>query len=290
MKNILVTGAAGYIGSHLVYRLADAGYQIDALDIQKSINNIDKYVNKFIVQNITDITYRTFVKSYDAVVHLAGLVSVEQSCQIPARYAEINVAGTANLLDNVSTDHVIFASTSNAFNPVNPYAQTKLLAESIVRNQAENHSIFRFYNVAGSAGYSQIGAATHLIRVAAECATGKRPAMSIYGTDYDTSDGTCIRDYIHVSDIVTGIIKAVQQPLNNHFQCLGSGSGFSCREVIQTMKVVTQTDFVVTETHRRPGDAAITAIPAEYKSDYLHCEYTLADMCLSAYKSELNRI
>lgn len=289
MKHILVTGASGYIGSHLTKRLAEAGHQVDALDQYRGINDVSAYVNRFIVADIVKVKRHSFKKDYDCVVHLAGLISVEQSCEIPARYAEVNVTGTANILSMVPADHYIFASTSNAFTPVNPYAQTKLLAESLIKRHANNHSIFRFYNVAGADGFWQTGTASHLIRIAAECAAGKRSYMNLYGTDWPTKDGTCVRDYIHVADIVTGIMQAVDKPVNQDFQCLGTGIGYSCREVIDTMQRVTGKDFTVVPTDRRAGDPAITAIPPEYQTDYLQCKYTLDLMCLSAYESELSR-
>ena len=294
MKRILVTGAYGYIGSHTVKKLAEYGYQVDSLDISPSSNDISRYVNgKNIIADIR--THQTY-DDYDAVIHLAGLLDVAESVIKPWDYFNSNVVGTKNLLNKIQTNNFIFASTAAAFDPMSsPYAQSKIMCETIIKEHAKekeiNHTIFRFFNIAGNNGeFSQIGKATHLIRVAAETAAGIRPHMYLYGTDYDTKDGTCIRDFIHVMDLVDGIIKAINNPKNTNYECLASGEGYSCREVIDTMKKVSGVNFKVIETHRREGDPISSLIPPnEKKSDFVDCKLNIDTMCLSAFITELIR-
>jgi UDP-glucose 4-epimerase len=288
MKKILVTGAYGYIGSHTVKALVEYGYDVYALDSKKSNNNIEKYISENIY--ISDVTRKDIygIGNFDSVVHLAGLIDVAESVEQPWLYCKVNTEGTFNSLVKFNSDNFIFASTAAAFNPSSPYAQSKLLAESIIKAWGKNYTIFRFFNVAGNNGeFKQIGKATHLVRIAAETAAGKRPYITINGTDWDTEDGTCVRDYVHVSDLVNGIVKAVEQPSNKDFECIGTGINYSVRQVINTMKSVTNIDFEVREGPRRAGDSASIIVPPGMLSQYTICNKTLEDMCLSAYQSEL---
>ena len=288
MKKILVTGAYGYIGSHTVKALVEHGYDVYALDSKKSNNNIEKYISENIY--ISDVTRKDIygIGNFDSVVHLAGLIDVAESVEQPWLYCKVNTEGTFNSLVKFNSDNFIFASTAAAFNPSSPYAQSKILAESIIKAWGKNYTIFRFFNVAGNNGeFKQIGKATHLVRIAAETAAGKRPYITINGTDWDTEDGTCVRDYVHVSDLVNGIVKAVEQPSNKDFECIGTGINYSVRQVINTMKSVTNIDFEVREGPRRAGDSASIIVPPDMLSQYTICNKTLEDMCLSAYQSEL---
>lgn len=291
MKKILVTGAYGYIGSHTVKALAQHGFNVTALDNKKTVNDISKYANKII---ISDITEKNYYGRFDHVVHLAGAISVEESETKPWKYINKNIIGTYNALDSSMHDFddvkITFSSTATAFEPVSVYAQTKVLAEKLIREKANKYTIFRFFNVAGSDGeFTQTGKPTHLIRIAAETAAGKRPFIKINGTDWPTYDGTCVRDYIHVMDIVNGIMKSIYFPLNNEYDCLGSGIGYSVREVIDTMKRVSGIDFTVIEGLRREGDAASILIPKD-TNNYCDATYSLEDMCRSAYQAELRRV
>ena len=290
MKKILVTGAYGYIGSHTVKMLAQCGYHVTALDNKVTSNNIKQYAHKVIIDDITEGFF--WYGRYDHVVHLAGAISVEESEQKPWKYVKKNLIGTRNALEtsihNLENINITFSSTAAAFTPVSVYAQTKLLAEKLVRQKADKYTIFRFFNVAGNDGeFKQMGKATHLIRIAAEAAAGKRPHIQINGTDWDTPDGTCIRDYVHVMDVVNGIEKSIQFPSNNEYDCIASGKGYSVREVINTMKKVSGVDFQVIEGPRRQGDAAVTLMPDNVEK-YIDPYYSLEDMCLSAYKAELS--
>ena len=292
MKKILVTGAYGYIGSHTVKALSQHGYEVTALDNKVTFNDISKYVNKIFIDDITDMNY--WYGRYDHVVHLAAAISVEESQFKPWKYINRNIIGTNNALHSTLHDFdnikITFASTATAFNPVSVYAQTKLLAEKLIKEKAKHFTNIRFFNVAGSDGeFGQTGKPTHLIRIAAEAAAGKRPYIQINGTDWPTYDGTCVRDYIHVNDIVNGIIKSVEQPSNNDYDCLGSGKNYSVRDVIATMKSVTGNDFKVIEGPRREGDAAVITLPDNVVNFY-EPAHTLEEMCLSAYEAELRRV
>lgn len=291
---VLITGANGYIGSHLAKAIKDHHsdtIEADGIGLYATDeNNVKGYLRKFRYDDINlDSTFWYHDKEkYDCVVHLAGLISVGESVSRPSKYFETNTLGTKRMFANMVVRNVVFASTAAVFDPVSPYALSKAMAEKIIREKASNYTIFRFFNVAGSDGVNhQIGNSTHLIRVAAETAAGKYSGMSIHGTDWDTPDGTCIRDYIHVSDLVDSIIKAIYKPKNTEYECLGTGTTYSCREVIDTMKRVTGVDFKVNDGPRRPGDVA--KLIMEHKSDYAQCTRSLEDMCRSAYEVELNK-
>jgi UDP-glucose 4-epimerase len=284
-NKVLVTGASGYIGAHLCKTLADHGYVVDGLDNNWSTHNHpEKYLNTKITMDITgDLN---FCWDYDTIIHLAGVISVEESTRRPAFYFDTNTRATKDLILASKPKNFIYASTAGAFDAQSPYALSKLMSEWVIRELCKNYTIFRFFNVAGSSGlYRQVGESTHLIRRAAEVAAGKRDKLYLYGTDYDTRDGTCIRDYIHVQDLVDAIVKAVYNPSNTEYECLGSGIGSTCLEVINTMKKVTGVDFEVVESPRRAGDPP--SLKVDNPSKFLNCERTLEDMCLSAYNMEL---
>ena len=283
---VLVTGCTGYIGSHLCKVLFEAGHTITGLDIEwKKHNDVTRYCHRILIK---DVTKHVIDEDYDVIVHLAGLIQVEESVARPTRYYATNLGGTVNMLrQRVNGEpHFIFASTAGAFDPANPYARSKIAAEDVIKEQSKNYTIFRFFNVAGSDGmHRQVGRASHLVRIAAEAAAGKRDYMYMYGDDYDTKDGTCVRDYIHVVDLVNAIRDTIKHgPFNTPYECIGSGQGYSVKEVIKTMKDATGKDFIVKTAGRRDGDPASLAITNQF--NLLHPQYTLRDMCLSAYRVE----
>ena len=290
MKTVIVTGSHGYIGSHVIKKIAEAGYVVDGMDYRLTVNDIKKYVRK---DRILDITKNNLWAhnwgKYDVVIHLAGSISVEQSVKQPWLYFKNNIIGTNNVIEGFEAENIIFSSTATAFSPTTPYALSKVAGEQLIRACKMPYTIFRFFNVAGSNGeYSMTGPSTHLIRCAAEAAAFNRPFLDINGTDWDTEDGTCVRDYVHVEDVAEGILKAIEMPSasSKDFDCLASGNGYSVRQVIDTMKNVTGVNFKVIEKSRRDGDVASLLMPRNIQP-YIDCNRTLEDMCLSAYKMEL---
>lgn len=284
---VLVTGATGYIGSHVCKLLKEHGNHVTGWDINihGEYNDIMAYCDHYTSFDITKFVWG----AYDAVVHLAGRSVVPDSLKEPTEYYRVNVMGTANLLDRVDTPHVLFASTSSAWEMASPYARSKVAAEDVIKEKANGHTIFRFFNVSGTDGvHRQLGTPTHLIRVAAMVAAGKIPDIKIFGTDYDTRDGTCIRDYIHVVDLASAIVNGVERgPANTDYECLGSNVGYSVREVISTMEQVTGKKLNIVEAGRRAGDAVASVV--DNLSDLVTLEKSIEDMCLDQYKLEIGK-
>lgn len=285
---ILVTGSNGYIGSHVCKLLSEHGYYVAGCDINVhgEYNNVYKYLNNFIDLDVRNIPYKL---DFDCVVHLAGLAAVERSMTRPWDYYHTNITGTKNILENIDDAHIIFASTSSAWEMASPYARSKVAAEDVIKELSDNYTIFRFFNVSGTNGeFKQLGPATHLIRIAAEVAAGKRESITVYGNDYDTRDGTCIRDYVHVSDLAKAIAESVKRgPTRTPYECLGSNKGWTVLEVLETMRKVTGHPVPSILGNRRPGDAVSSVV--DNLSKLIQLEHTIEDMCLSQYNLEKTR-
>lgn len=282
---VLVTGASGYIGSHVCKLLKEHGHEVHGFDnfFHGEYNDVS-FIDKFWKQTITD----NYLYGWgDAVVHLAGRSIVPQSLKEPAEYYRINTMGTKNVVEKLRTDNFIFASTSSAIHMRSPYARSKVAAEDIIREKSDGYTIFRFYNVSGTNGiFRQLGDASHLIRRCAMVAAGKLPHIDIFGIDYDTRDGTCIRDYIHVNDVANSILNAVENgPLVHEVQALGSNHGYSVLEVISVMEKVSGKKLKTKICDRRHGDGDIQVV--DTLSEYCKLTKTLEDMCLDQYKMEL---
>jgi UDP-glucose 4-epimerase len=285
---VLVTGASGYIGSHVCKLLKQRNHHVTGWDteIHGETNNVDAYCDQY--ANI-DVTSTNISGEYDAVVHLAGRSVVPDSLKEPTEYYRVNIMGTSNILDRIKTPHLLFASTSSAWELASPYAISKVAAEDVIKEKADGYTIFRFFNVSGTDGVNkQLGAPTHLIRVAAEHAAGKRDKIEIYGTDYNTKDGTCIRDYVHVIDLANAIVNAVESgPTNTPYECIGSNTGYSVLDVLDTMEKVTNIKLNRILADRREGDAETCIV--DNLSSYVKLTKNIEDMCLDQYQLEIKK-
>lgn len=282
---LFVTGATGYIGAHFVKVAAEAGHRIFATDYNINQNEIFDYCEKFFPWDIRRSLLRN--GSYDKVVHIAAQTKVPNSMKDPYNYYMTNVIGTHNVIQAAPCDHFVYCSTGSAFEPAsNPYAGSKHAGELVAKQFNSNCSVVRFYNVSGNYGMSKYDDEySHLIRRAAAVVNGKFDKLYIHGTDYDTRDGTCVRNYTHVKDIVDSLLRITENEPTNEIDCLGSPDGYSVKEVIDTMANVSRSNFEVVEGPRRVGDIAVSTVPT--KSRYFKQEKTLEDMCLDAIEYEV---
>jgi UDP-glucose 4-epimerase len=283
--NILVTGCNGYIGSHVTKVLKEHGHSIIGwdIDVHGEYNDVRRYLDGF---RSYDVTSKRIHDQFDAVIHLAGLAIVSESTRTPWEYYRVNVAGTHNLLSSIDHSHVIFAGTSSAWEMASPYARSKVAAEDVIKQITNDYTILRFFNVSGTNGdFRQLGQATHLIRVAAEVAAGKRSHIEIYGTDYPTEDGTCVRDYVHVQDLAEAINESVARgPARSEYECIGSNHGYSVLEILDIMEKVTGKKLNRICSARRPGDAIRSVV--DNLSELITLKRSIEDMCLSQYQLE----
>jgi UDP-glucose 4-epimerase len=293
-NKILVTGGAGYIGSHVVRLLTDAGQAVVVLD-NLSTGFSDAVLDAELVVGDTgdrELVYRVLREhSVDTVLHFAAHTIVPESVENPLKYYGNNTCCTRNLLECCSAagvKHFIFSSTAAVYGipagpectedsplaPINPYGTSKLMSEMMLRDlgkaTAMRHVILRYFNVAGSDPEGRIGQSTEkatlLIKVAAEVAVGKREQLYVFGTDYPTPDGTGVRDYIHVDDLADAHIKALeylQQGGESTTLNCGYGHGYSVREVIDAVNRVNGTPIKVKEEARRAGDPPALIARAE---------------------------
>jgi UDP-glucose 4-epimerase len=285
---ILVTGGAGYIGSHTAFRLIEAGHSVVVLDnLYSGAESAIHEKAVFVRGNISDSTLvsKTLRENgIQAIMHFAAHVEVPESVADPLKYYGNNTVGSQVLIRTAyecgirkfifSSTAAIYGNTETSFvtedaviAPLNPYGLSKWMTEQILRDLSAvtdfKYVALRYFNVAGARADGKIGQstprATHLIKTAVEAATGKRPKMFIYGTDYPTPDGTGVRDYIYVEDLAVAHILALNYLENNGasdiFNC-GYGRGFSVRQVIDMVKKVSGVDFQVVEGPRRAGDSA----------------------------------
>lgn len=287
MSKILVTGGAGYIGSHTSLALAQAGYEVVVAD------NLSTGVREAVLPPARlvegDLREAGFVREIlrrervDGIIHFAASIVVPESVEKPLAYYRNNVGCTLNLVEAAVAEDVkyfIFSSTAAVYgmpkerpiteeiqtNPINPYGRTKLADEWIIRDSSAahpdfKHTILRYFNVAGADPLGRLGQntpdATHLIKVACQAALGMRKEMVVFGDDYPTPDGTCVRDYIHVFDLADIHVQALRRlergGESGVFNC-GYGRGYSVAEVIKVVKEVSGIDFAVRMGPRRAGD------------------------------------
>ena len=288
---ILITGGAGYIGSHAVKALEERGFQTIVLDslVYGHRDLIETNLKAKLVAG--DINDRAFLDrlfsttKIDAVMHFAAFAYVGESVTDPAKYYRNNVVGTLTLLDAMREHGVtnfVFSSTCATYGnpqsipitedhpqqPINPYGAGKLAIERVLQDYDPAYGlksvIFRYFNAAGADPDGLFGEdhnpETHLIPLILQAAAGKRASISVFGTDYDTPDGTCIRDYIHVTDLaqahVLGLEYLLEHQTSQIFN-LGNGNGFSVKEVVDTARQVTGKEIAIEECPRRVGDPAV---------------------------------
>ncbi|WP_026613301.1 UDP-glucose 4-epimerase GalE [Ensifer aridi] len=319
---VLVTGGAGYIGSHMVWSLLDAGEAVVVLDfLSTGFRWAVAPEARFYFGDVGDraLLQRIFAENdIDSVVHFAGSAVVPESVARPLAYYENNTANTRTLVAatiEAGVRHFVFSSTAAVYGtqdtpdpvketatlrPESPYGRSKLMSEMMLHDAAAAHDFsfvaLRYFNVAGAdplgrAGQSTLGA-THLIKIACEAALGKRRKVDVFGTDYPTADGTGVRDYIHVSDLATAHRNALRylrrggEPLVSN---CGYGEGFSVLEVLDAVRQVSGRDFPVDYAPRRPGDPAqVVADPtvARLKLDWVPTHASLEHIVQSAFDWE----
>ena len=309
---ILVTGGAGYIGSHTVLALQESGYNIIILDnLSEGHPELVKDVLRvqLIVGDMNDrLVLDELFTRYDiaAVMHFAAYIAVGESVANPGRYYRNNVVGTLTLLEAMLAANIkrfVFSSTCAIYgmsqqipmtenhpqDPLSPYAVSKAMIEQILQDFDRAYNLksvaFRYFNASGANPQGRLGEdhnpETHLIPLALLTALKIKSSLSIFGTDYDTPDGTAVRDYIHVNDLASAHVLGLEYLLGggeSDFFNLGNGNGFSVREVIETAKKVTHIDFPIRESDRRPGDPPILVGSSQKARNTLGWEPKYSDL------------
>lgn len=273
MKKILITGCSGYIGSHLC-KMLNEKYEVHGIDVNEPIVPIKKFYNVdinrlFTIPDQTD--------PYDAVVHLAALVNVGMSEKMPIMYYITNINGTMNVLNKVPTHNFIYASTGQASLCANPYSISKRAGEDVVmeyctKHNPKNYTMFRFYNVLGTDNIPLTNPDGLLAALYRAKDTG---VFTIHGDDYDTPDGTCVRDYIHVNEVCNAIMMAIEDPANQ-LESLGHCSGRSVKYMADLFKKVNNVDFKIEIGPKKKGDPAVSVLSEPSK--YMKHMYELSDL------------
>lgn len=286
MAKVFVTGGAGYVGSHCAYALSQAGHQVVVYD--NLVNGHQQFVNwgPFERGDIRDkARLREALAAHqpDIVLHCAGLIEVGVSVRDPAEFYDNNVAGTLSLLEamrDAKVANFVFSSTCSIFGepqhptldeahpqaPLNPYAWTKLMVEQAAKDYAASYglkyTVLRYFNAAGAAPDAGIGEhhdpETHVIPLALFALLGRRAGFKIFGTDYPTRDGTCVRDYIHTLDLAAAHVSAIERLIagGSNLSCnLGTGTGVTVKELLDAIERVTGKRVPATEDGRRAGDS-----------------------------------
>ena len=317
---ILVLGGAGYIGSHTVYALEESGHDVVIIDNLET-GHIEAVhpAAKFYKGDLRDKAFVDQVldeeKDIDAVIHFAANSLVGESMVDPLKYYDNNLCGTKTMLESMvahGIDKIVFSSTAATYGmpekipilesdktePINPYGETKLSMEKMFKWVGKAHDLrfvsLRYFNAAGAHISGEIGEAhnpeTHLIPLILQVPNGKRKYISMFGTDYDTKDGTCVRDYIHVTDLAQAHILAVEYLVNggeSDIFILGNGVGFTVKEVIETARKVTGLPIRAIEEERRPGDPDVLIASSQKAKDILGWKpklNSLEDIISTAWK------
>jgi len=275
MKKVLITGVSGYIGSHLS-KLLSSEYEVHGLDIDEPQAPLHEFYR-------CDINRQFAIPGdveYDAVIHLAALVRVGESEQIPIKYYITNLNGTMNVINRIKTKNFIFASTGAAQDCNSAYGISKRAAEDVVKEYCTQHkptpyTIFRFYNVIGSDGFQPTNPDGLMYNLMNAIDTGE---FTIYGNDYGTRDGTCVRDYVHVMEICDALKQAIEKP-SNQIECLGHGVGHTVGEIVDLFRRVNNIkniDLLTKIGPRRKGDLAVSVL--DNVSPYMKELYSLEDL------------
>lgn len=299
-QTILVVGGAGYIGSHMVLALREAGYRVVVLD-NLSKGHAEAVLDaELIVGDMSDsaVLARIFTQyPIMGVMHFASFIEVGESVRLPAKYYQNNLAATLNLLDAMLKHDVktfIFSSTAAVYGepqytpidekhplaPINPYGRSKWMVEEILKDYSHSDGLrfasLRYFNAAGADPEGRLGEChepeSHLIPLVLQVALGKRDDINVYGNNYPTPDGTCLRDYVHIVDLCQAHLLALQQLVAGERQIicnLGTGKGFSVQEVIEMARQVTGHAIPVKQIERRPGDPAILVANADKAKNML---------------------
>jgi UDP-glucose 4-epimerase len=316
-STVLVTGGAGYIGSHVVLQLRERGEKVVVLDslvtgFRQAVGDVPMVVGDVGDRELVGRLLREH--GIDTVMHFAAHTIEPESVRNPLKYYGNNTCSTRSLLQSCAeagVRHFVFSSTAAVYGvldtgyasedtataPINPYGTSKLMSEWMLRDLSFatglRHVVLRYFNVAGSDPQGRIGQSTReatlLIKVAAEAAAGKRPGLSMFGTDYPTPDGTGIRDYIHVEDLARGHLAALQFLERNqgtHVHNLGTGRGYSVLEVVNAFERASGRTVPYQVTDRRPGDIAACWADTAKAAQELgwHAELDLEAMCTDAWR------
>ena len=305
---VLVIGGAGYIGSHMVKLLGQQGCSVTTLDDLSSGHRDAVLRGDFVKGNFGDHAVLDTVMSrgFDAVMHFASFIQVGESVQHPDKYYRNNVTYTLGLLDAMRAHGIskfIFSSTAATFGepqytpvddqhpqqPINPYGRTKLMVEQVLADYDRAYGFksvcLRYFNAAGADPEGQLGERhdpeTHLIPLVLQAASGRRTSISVFGREYDTPDGTCIRDYIHIQDLCSAHWLALQSLMNganSQSYNLGNGNGYSVQEVIDTVEQVTGRKISVINGPRRNGDPARLVADSRLAREKLGWQPQYADL------------
>jgi len=270
MKRVLVTGSSGYIGQHLV-KILKNNYQVDGLDLLPTPTAERSFTID--IRELDQVTTDIF---YDTVIHLAALVNVGESVKYPTNYYSTNINGTVNVLKNTKYNNFIFASTGAADQLNSPYGISKRVAEDLVtefcQENKKSFTIFRFYNVIGQDGFSPTNPDGLFFNLMKACHTG---TFNLYGDNYNTIDGSCIRDYVHVNEIVNSLVIAITTP-SFKIENLGHGKGHSVKEIIDIFKTVNNVNFNTVACDRRPGDIEYSVLDSV--SPYMKSLYSIEEI------------
>lgn len=329
-KHILVTGGAGYIGSHTTLELLENGFEVSVVDnltnsSEESINRVRELTGKDVAFHNIDLRDEARLRKlfeasgFDAVMHFAGLKAVGESVKDPLTYYDNNLYSTivlCRVMSDFGVKQLVFSSSATVYGsqdspaytedmqmkPINPYGQTKAMIEQILRDLADTETgwqvtSLRYFNPVGAHPSGKIGEdpngiPNNLFPYLTQVAVGKRPLLKIFGNDYETVDGTGVRDYIHVVDLAKGHVAALHSPRPNTYSVynLGSGKGHSVLEVVEAFKAATGKNIKYEIVERRPGDLAIYyADPAKAMKDLAwRTELSLEQACIDSWRWQSN--